>query len=175
MNDQRLRRIAILRWVTHALEEKLRNPSEETSITTIACQYGARGKLTADEVQDCLHSSPLLYILGPIPVNDGPYPGWSSVLTKVDDNLPPPADPECVMTDTMRQLEKARGEIRALTEIARQHAGNEEFYHSIVVQIGEMFGEAAKTSDDGSVQQDVLALKVPELVEDLIQRGAGEP
>jgi hypothetical protein len=27
-----------------------------------------------------------------------------------------------------------------------------------------MFGVAAKTSDDGSIQQDVLALKVPELV-----------
>ena len=39
-----------------------------------------------------------------------------------------------------------------------------EFYQSIVRQIGEMFGQEAKTSDDGSIQQDVLALKVPELV-----------
>lgn len=32
------------------------------------------------------------------------------------------------------------------------------------MKIGESFGKVALTSDDGSVQQDVLALKVPELV-----------
>lgn len=50
-------------------------------------------------------------------------------------------------------------------DTAAQNQGNADFYRSIVVRIGEMFGPAAKTSDDGALQQDVLALKVPELVE----------
>lgn len=53
-------------------------------------------------------------------------------------------------------------------ETAAEFDSNSNFYHGIVIQIGEMFGEAAKTSDDGSVQQDVLALKVPELVKNII-------
>lgn len=40
-----------------------------------------------------------------------------------------------------------------------------EFYRGIVWKIGDMFGVAARISDDGSVQDSVLALKVPELVE----------
>ncbi len=49
-------------------------------------------------------------------------------------------------------------------EIAKQENRNAVFYKDIVRQCGELFGEAAKTSDDGSIQQDVLALKVPELI-----------
>lgn len=44
------------------------------------------------------------------------------------------------------------------------HCRNEEYYRGLVTKIGEMFGEPAYTSDDGSVQQDVLCAKVPELV-----------
>jgi hypothetical protein len=58
--------------------------------------------------------------------------------------------------------------IAAWMDSASQFSRNEVFYHGIVTQIGEMFGEAAKTSDDGSIQEDVLALKVPELVAGLI-------
>ncbi len=58
--------------------------------------------------------------------------------------------------------------IAAWMDSAAQFSRNEAFYHGIVTQIGEMFGEAAKTSDDGSIQEDVLALKVPELVAGLI-------
>jgi hypothetical protein len=57
--------------------------------------------------------------------------------------------------------------IAAWMDAAAMFNRNSDFYRGIVVQIGEMFGEAAKTSDDGSVQQDVLALKVPELVASL--------
>lgn len=49
-------------------------------------------------------------------------------------------------------------------ETAAQFARNEDFYRGIVTEIGEMFGIAARISDNGSIQQDVLALKVPELV-----------
>ena len=45
--------------------------------------------------------------------------------------------------------------------------GNAEFYRGLLTKIGEGFGIEAKTSDDGSVQEDVLALKVPELVDRL--------
>lgn len=47
---------------------------------------------------------------------------------------------------------------------------NMEFYRDIVHQVGNTFGIAAKISDDGSVQDDVLALRVPELVIDLHRR-----
>lgn len=50
-----------------------------------------------------------------------------------------------------------------------------EFYHGITTEIGEMFGVAAKTSDDGSIQQDVLVLKVPELVRALFASRGVEP
>lgn len=61
-------------------------------------------------------------------------------------------------------LQMAESERDNWIETARQTQRNCDFYRGIVTQIGETFGEAAKTSDDGSVQQDVLALKVPELV-----------
>jgi hypothetical protein len=44
---------------------------------------------------------------------------------------------------------------------------NQEFYQGIVRDIGNVFGVAARTADDGSVQDDVLALRVPELVKAL--------
>jgi hypothetical protein len=49
-------------------------------------------------------------------------------------------------------------------ETTLQYFRNAEFYHGIVTQIGELFGCEAKTSDDGTVQEDVLALKVKPLV-----------
>jgi len=55
--------------------------------------------------------------------------------------------------------------IAAWMDTAAQAARGQEFYRELVVKIGEKFGIAAKTSDDGSVQDHVLALKVPELVD----------
>jgi len=49
-------------------------------------------------------------------------------------------------------------------DTAAQHCRNEEYYRGLVVKIGELFGEAAYISDDGSRQEDVLCAKVPELV-----------
>lgn len=46
---------------------------------------------------------------------------------------------------------------------AKECSDGLEFYRDLLYRIGSLFGIAAKTSDDGSVQQDVLALKVPEL------------
>jgi hypothetical protein len=44
-----------------------------------------------------------------------------------------------------------------------------QFYKNIVRKIGSLFGEAARTSDDGSLQEDVLALKVYPLVYRLVK------
>jgi len=52
----------------------------------------------------------------------------------------------------------------AWMDSAAMFSRNADFYRGIVVQIGEMFGDAAKTNDDGSLQDSVLALKVPGLV-----------
>lgn len=52
--------------------------------------------------------------------------------------------------------------VRGWYDTALQHHRNEEYYRGLVVQIGEMLGEAAYTSDDGTRQEDVLCAKVPE-------------
>lgn len=54
--------------------------------------------------------------------------------------------------------------LRAWYDTAAQHARNEEYYRGLVQEIGEMLGADAFVSDDGSIQQDVLCAKVPELV-----------
>src|SRR5579872_1860059 len=66
-----------------------------------------------------------------------------------------------------KSLIAAAEENAAWQETARQYCRNTEFYRGLVEMIGEQFGDAAKTSDDGSLQQSVLALKVPELVASL--------
>lgn len=49
-------------------------------------------------------------------------------------------------------------------DTAAQFARNADYYRGLVVQIGKMLGPEAYISDDGSVQDDVLCAKVPELV-----------
>jgi len=57
-------------------------------------------------------------------------------------------------------------------ETALQYFRNQQFYRGLVVQIGEMFGDAAKTCDDGSVVDEVLVKKVPELVARAVSENA---
>lgn len=59
-------------------------------------------------------------------------------------------------------------------ETAAQNQRNTDFYRDLIIKIGEPFGVAAKTSDDGSVQDEVLALKVPDLVESLRAENSGK-
>lgn len=54
--------------------------------------------------------------------------------------------------------------IRNWWDTAADHAKNEQYYRGLVVQIGEMFGDDAKLCDDGSVVDEVLCAKVPDLV-----------
>jgi hypothetical protein len=52
----------------------------------------------------------------------------------------------------------------AWKETARQHCQNEEYYRGLLDEIGNILGPEAFISDDGSVQQDVVRAKLPELV-----------
>lgn len=54
--------------------------------------------------------------------------------------------------------------LRNWYDTAAQNARNTDYYRGLVVEIGAMFGNVAYVSDDGSVQEDVLCAKVPELV-----------
>lgn len=42
---------------------------------------------------------------------------------------------------------------------------NADYYRSLLVRCGNAFGEEARTADDGTVNDEVLVAKVPELVE----------
>lgn len=44
-----------------------------------------------------------------------------------------------------------------------------EFYHNILEECGKHIGVEAFTSDDGSIQEDVVALKVPQIVKVLAE------
>ena len=74
------------------------------------------------------------------------------------------------LLNVMAGREQAICERDGWMETAAQHLRNEEFYRGLIHKIGEPFGIAAKTSGDGSIQEDVLALKVPELVDSLRQQ-----
>lgn len=63
------------------------------------------------------------------------------------------------------EVNGARRSADAWEQSARDFSINADYYRGLLIKIGELFGIAAKTSDDGSVQQDVLVAKVPELVQ----------
>lgn len=63
--------------------------------------------------------------------------------------------------DTIEEAIAARN---AWYETALQHCRNEEYYRGLVRKIGGMLGESAKLMDDGSLGDDILCAKVPELV-----------
>lgn len=73
------------------------------------------------------------------------------------------------LTMDTRLAEACAIRIAAWMSTAAQMSNDAEFYRNIVKECGEAIGVEAYTSDDGSVQQDVLALKVPELVKKLIK------
>ena len=71
---------------------------------------------------------------------------------------------EIPAADLAAENARLKRERDAWIDTANQMTENASFYRGLVARIGEHFGVEAKTSDDGSIQQDVLALKVPELV-----------
>lgn len=64
---------------------------------------------------------------------------------------------------------QAQPETNSWQETARRYASDADFYRGIVQQVGELFGDKVKTSDDGSVQDQVLALKVFDAVRELME------
>lgn len=71
---------------------------------------------------------------------------------------------EGIFMEALAEIDRLRGEAEAWEQTAAQHLRNENYYRGLVVSIGEGFGAAARTSDDGSAQDGVLCAKVPELV-----------
>lgn len=68
------------------------------------------------------------------------------------------------------ELGKAEADRDSWKETARQFYRSADYHRGLVDAIGELFGQEAKTSDDGSIQDDVLCAKVPELCTALKQR-----
>lgn len=48
-------------------------------------------------------------------------------------------------------------------DTANYHARNEQFYHDLVCEIGDILGRECRRKDDGTYAEDVLALRVPEV------------
>lgn len=89
---------------------------------------------------------------------------WLDAWLRGGDNTTPIAGAHRASVDRLRRLE---AQVDSWKGTAAQCQRNSDFYRGLVVKIGEMFGDAAKTSNDSNVQEDVLALKVPELVQAL--------
>lgn len=66
------------------------------------------------------------------------------------------------------RMERLESEVRAWKETARQYANNQAYYHGIVIEVGRLLGNDVYVSDDGSVQDEVIAEKVPQAVAKLI-------
>jgi len=64
----------------------------------------------------------------------------------------------------INERDAALREMEAWKDSAATFSRNADYYRGLVTRIGEMFRIEAKTSDDGTVQEDVLCAKVPELV-----------
>lgn len=54
-------------------------------------------------------------------------------------------------------------------ESARQFARDVDFYRGLLRQCGQLLGKDCYTSEDGTVQEDVLAIKVPEVLHKLLR------
>lgn len=54
-------------------------------------------------------------------------------------------------------------------EIAEQHYRNETFYRDLLMQIGAILGPEAHRADDGSVSDEPLCAKLPEVVRNLVK------
>jgi len=80
--------------------------------------------------------------------------------------------------DCYRALLKERDDLRRQVmnwrDIANQYCRNQTYYAGLIDRIGRLFGAAAHTADDGSLQDSILRAKVPELVEFLFKSAAGQ-
>ena len=58
---------------------------------------------------------------------------------------------------------------------ASRNQRNADYYRGLLVRCGEAIGHAAYVADDGSVMDDVLCAKVPELVEAILGQASPAP
>jgi len=58
--------------------------------------------------------------------------------------------------------------INNLRKDIAKYVDDMDFYRSLLINIGEIIGQAAYISDDGSKQEDVLVKKLPQLVYDMV-------
>ena len=65
--------------------------------------------------------------------------------------------------------------IAAWMDTAAQFSRNQEYYRNLLVECGKSIGQAAYCCDDGSVSEDVLCDKIPELVKDLCRTSEEPP
>lgn len=70
-----------------------------------------------------------------------------------------------------KAVTQAKREAANWEESAAQFLRNQEYYRGLVVKIGEIIGEQAYIRDDGSVCEDVLCDKVPEIIAAGKERG----
>jgi hypothetical protein len=86
------------------------------------------------------------------------------------DAEPVPASAEPSAPAPKNQNSSLANQVESWQDTARHFSDSADFYRGIVNEVGGLFGEAARTSDDGSVQDGVLALKVPNLVRELLSQ-----
>ena len=74
------------------------------------------------------------------------------------------------------RLELLENSVESWRQAAEQHYRNEQWYRGLLVKLGQRLGEPVYISDDGSVNDEPLILKVVEQLERLINRNgtAGE-
>lgn len=59
-------------------------------------------------------------------------------------------------------------------EIAAQYSRNADFYRGLIKDCGKTIGKRAYTCDDGTISEDVLALKVVEIIKNDYVNGGEE-
>lgn len=68
----------------------------------------------------------------------------------------------------LARVEELEKSLKAEHEQAIFYAKGLDYYRGVLVTIGEAIGREAYIAEDGSVQQDVLIAKLPELVKELV-------
>ena len=71
-------------------------------------------------------------------------------------------------------VEEKEGQRQAWEDTAAQAYRNTDYYRSLVREIGMMIGSAPYIADDGTVNDDVLCAKVPELIPPTLAEQAWE-
>ena len=71
-------------------------------------------------------------------------------------------------------VDEKEGQRQAWEDTAAQAYRNTDYYRSLVREIGLMLGSAAYVADDGTVNDDILCAKVPELIRTTLAEQARE-